>query len=126
MTAAQLMVRLTDAGFEFDGAGGSLRVRPPAGRALTAEEWKALRQHKEAILDLLAWPPECWHAEALYHRPPVLVAPHARLFPLLGRRVLTPQGPGRLLAARLDGCPVALDADPSRAVDIPWQDVRPA
>lgn len=76
--------------------------------------------------DLAGWPPECRESLRLYHRPPVLVTPHARLFPLVGRRVLTPQGPGRLLAARLDGCPVVLDTDPSRAVDIPWQEVRPA
>jgi hypothetical protein len=40
--------------------------------------------------------------------------PHARLFPFLGRKVRTPDGPGTLLQVFADRVTVVLDADLSR------------
>lgn len=75
--------------------------------------------------DLTGWPAESIEALRLYHQPPVLNAPHARLYPLVGRRVRTPHGVGSLLAVYALGCPVVLDR-PDEAVVVPWQEVKPA
>ena len=71
------------------------------------------------------WPPECLAAERLYHQPPVLVAPHARLYPLIGRQVATAQGPGKLLQVFSGRAAVVLDSDKSRVTFLAPDDIRP-
>jgi hypothetical protein len=41
--------------------------------------------------------------------------PHACLFPLIGKRVATPRGIGRLITVFRQRCEVILDAEPERA-----------
>ena len=71
------------------------------------------------------WPPECLAAERLYHQPPVLVAPHARLYPLIGRQVATPQGPGKLVQVFSGRAAVVLDSDTSRVTFLAPEEIRP-
>lgn len=40
--------------------------------------------------------------------------PHAYLFPLIGKRVATPRGPGRLITVFAQRCEVVLDGEPER------------
>ncbi|HEY8450356.1 MAG TPA: hypothetical protein VIL95_07755 [Bacillota bacterium] len=75
--------------------------------------------------DLTGWPADSIQALRLYHQPPVLNAPHARLYPLIGRKVRTPHGVGKLLAAYSWGCPVVLNGRTDEAVLAPWWEVRP-
>ena len=53
MTAPVLLDRLRREGFRCDGSDGRLRVRPPVGRALAAEEVEQIRQGKDALLAIL-------------------------------------------------------------------------
>ena len=39
---------------------------------------------------------------------------HACLFPLIGKKVVTPRGPGRLETVFAQACEVVLDAEPGR------------
>jgi hypothetical protein len=55
-----------------------------------------------------AWPPESLEAERR------LGHPHARLFPFIGRKVRTPEGPGTLLQVFADRATVLLDSEISR------------
>lgn len=51
------------------------------------------------------WPPESVTAERLFGQP------HAKLFPLIGRKVKTPAGPGTLLQVFAERVTVLLDSD---------------
>lgn len=84
-----------------------------------------LRRHKDAVKAYLrTWPRECLEVERLYHQPPVLVAPHARLYALVGQKVLTPRGAGNLLQVFLGLAVVVLDGQ-QRAVVVEPDEVRP-
>lgn len=101
-----------------------------AGRWLARVREEGLKQGKgadttEAQAAGGDWPPECLAAERLYHQPPVLVAPHARLYPLIGRKVATPQGPGKLLQVFSDRAAVVLDADQGRVAFLAPEEIRP-
>lgn len=124
MTPGELLRELARRGVKLTAHGDRLRYEAPPG-ALTLEMLAAMREHKAALVELLTWPPECQQAEALYHRPPVLVAPHARLFPLVGHRVETPQGPGVLLQVFQSVATVALDADPEHVTPFEPGEIRP-
>ncbi len=52
--------------------------------------------------------------------------PSARLFPLLGRRVSTPQGLGKLIQVLGETAAVILDADSERAVFVRLVEVLPS
>jgi len=66
------------------------------------------------------WPSECLDYERRFGQP------HARLFPLIGKRVTTPRGDGMLLQVFSSQVTVALDRRPGAVVDIvPPEDVRP-
>jgi len=54
------------------------------------------------------WPPESLEAQAKFG------APYARLFPFIGRKVRTPDGPGVLHQVFRERCAVALDAEALR------------
>lgn len=65
------------------------------------------------------WPPESFEAEARFgHRT-------ARLYPFLGRQVLTPYGPGVLHQVIEARCQVAIEGREDRTVEVPADLVRP-
>lgn len=81
-----------------------------------------IRQHKGELLSILSlegWPPECQEAVRTFRHA------HARLFPLLGKRVQTPRGPGQLIDAKRPHAGVVLDQDPGRATYFFWDEIKP-
>ena len=52
--------------------------------------------------------------------------PHAKLFPFIGRKVRTPEGPGTLIQVYADRVIVLLDADRDRCARFAPQEVTPA
>jgi hypothetical protein len=69
-------------------------------------------------LDTDPWPPECLKMERLFAQE------HARLFPLLAKRVWTPQGAGILLSTFADQCEIQPDGA-NRTVRVRTEDVKP-
>jgi len=66
-----------------------------------------------------------WGAESLESEAK-FGAPHARLFPFLGRKVRTPQGPGVLLQVLRERCAIALDAEAQKYMHFfPPSEVEP-
>jgi hypothetical protein len=51
--------------------------------------------------------------------------PFMRLLPLVGRRVSTPKGPGKLEHVLGKVARVVLDADPTRMADFDWEEILP-
>lgn len=116
-------------GYEVAADGQAIRCRyvgtsrPDAGRV---RPWlEVLRVEKDAALAALqaeareGWPPESLRCEArLGYRA-------ARLYPLLGYRVRTPQGLARLEQVTEARCRVVPDDGPALAIDVPADLVRP-
>ena len=65
------------------------------------------------------WPPESLQYEARFSQP------HAKLFPFLGRKVRTPNGPGTLVQVFADRVTVLLDAELSRCSFFPPIQIEP-
>jgi hypothetical protein len=99
------------------------RVRFNPASSLPTDLLAALKERRQEVAALLlrCWPPESEDTVRRFGRP------WARLYPFLNGPVSTTMGPGRLLAVLGDwpGASVVLDHDPSRAVFIPWGEVRP-
>ena len=116
MTPVELLAELGRWDITLTARGDRLVVDAPKG-VLTPELRRGLLQSKAGLLQLLQkqtlsvlgaedekaqqleeaqpesktlWPPECYEAELRYG------APHARLYPLIGKCVVTTKGPGRL------------------------------
>jgi len=51
--------------------------------------------------------------------------PHAKLFPFLGRKVWTPQGPGTLIQVFADRCTVLLDLEVSKCARFAPAEIEP-
>ena len=119
MQAQELLSTLKEQGIAVRPDGDRLRVRPKS--RLTPELREELLAHKPELLEFLRseWPPECRAARERFWQE------HALLFPLIGRRVRTPKGEGRLLQVTERTCAVKLDADPSRVTFLEWQTVKP-
>ncbi len=64
------------------------------------------------------WPPESLDCERRFGHP------SARLYPLLGHRVETPQGPGELRQVLNETAAVVLDNDSSQVAFISWRSIR--
>lgn len=109
MSPLELLETLRRSGAEVIAEGERLRVQAPRG-VLTEEIRRALAEQKVQLLAELsiasAWPPECLEAKRRFG------VAHARLFPLLCRRVATPDGIGELVQVFADRAAVRLDRDP--------------
>jgi hypothetical protein len=98
--------------------GETLRLKPR--EALDNDLLARIREHKPEIIDTLtrseltspeggsSWPRESLAVQQRFGQP------HARLFPLLGRKVRTPAGSGTLLQVFKDHVTVVLDSELSR------------
>lgn len=120
MTPADLVSELELHGVELKTEGGRVFYRP-AGKP-PANLVSELRAHKPRVLevlDLTGWPQECQEAVTR------LGQRHARLFPLLGKRVKTPWGPGRLIQVIASRAAVVLDRSPDTATYFLWDEVLP-
>lgn len=114
MTPSELLAELERRGIILRPEGDAIHYTAPKG-AMTDELREAIRRHKPEIIALLrhngSWPPECLEAEQRFG------CPEARLYPLLGKTVRTPEGTGTLwqvLSAKRIG--VVLGADGQRHV----------
>jgi len=89
----------------------------PLLQELQASKAEAVAQLRREAAE--GWPLESFEAEARFgHRA-------ARLYPFLGRRVLTSHGPGILRQVIEARCVVSVSDDPQRVVDVPADLVRP-
>lgn len=81
-----------------------------------------IRRHKSELLSMLwsqGWPSECLDAVQRFGQP------HSRLYPLLGKRVCTPSGPGLLVQVLSPHAGVVLDTDPRKTSFFLWEEIRP-
>ena len=100
---------------ELDGLG-----LPPAKPAKAAKpgEKEANFSNFSSTLDE-PWPAECLDAERRFGQR------SARLFPLLGRRVSTPQGLGQLIQVLGSTAAIILDSEPQRPIFVRVVEVSP-
>jgi|SRR5215472_2915915 len=89
---AQILSEIERRGIVVRVEGENLRLSPR--RALDNELLKSISDHKKEIMGHTqgCWPLESLEAERRFH-----CQPHAKLFPFIGRKVRTPQGPGTLI-----------------------------
>ena len=128
MSAIELVHSLEERGVELNAENGRLRYRAPKG-VLTDEVREQLIQQRSEVLGVISerssedWPNECVRSERRFG------VWHARLFPLIGLRVHTPCGPGRLfnvMFARWGArAGVILDATPREVTLMDARRIRP-
>jgi len=120
MTAEELLAQVEALGVVVMLDERDLVLRPRS--RLTPELVEQLRAHKSELLDLVelqGWPEESRDA---VHR---FGCSCARLYPFLGGKILTPEGPGRLLQVFGERVTVVLDTDPDRARFFLPSELRP-
>ncbi len=108
--------------------GDRIRYSVPSGSPEAQRLLAELRKHREEVAELLRqraseqqnWPPASLDAERR------LGQPHARLFPFIGRKVRTPEGPGTLLQVFADRCTVVLDSELSKCARFAPGEIEPA
>jgi hypothetical protein len=104
--STEAVVRPASASEHGLGVADRLRLQAPADAA----------SHPEASADLQRKTAE---AEGRFGQP------HAKLFPFIGRKVRTPEGPGTLLQVFADRVSVVLDSERSRCSFFPPGRVEP-
>ena len=109
MTKAEaLLAQLNAHGVLIEANGNNLRIDAPQG-AITPELLESLKERKDDILKLISfWPPECLEAERRFGHY------HARLYPLIGKRVVTRKGRGKLWRVFTNSIGVVLDSSPDQ------------
>lgn len=105
MTKAEnLLAQLNAHGVVIEAKGNKLRIDAPPG-VITPRIRESLKESKDDLLKLIPfWPPECLEAERRFGHY------HARLYPLMGRRVVTPEGRGGLWRVFANSIGVILDS----------------
>lgn len=120
MTAEELLAQVEALGVVVMLDERDLVLRPRS--RLTPELVEQLRAHKSELLDLVelqGWPEESRDAVRRFG------CSCARLYPFLGGKILTPEGPGRLLQVVGERVTVVLDTDPDRTRFFLPSEVRP-
>ncbi|HUZ93839.1 MAG TPA: hypothetical protein VMU57_02900 [Edaphobacter sp.] len=125
---AQILSEIERRGIVVRLDGENLRLAPR--RALDPELLKDISDHKTEIMREAArrggvhlrsgWPPESLGSERRFCQP------HAKLFPFIGYKVRTPQGPGTLLQAFAERVTVVLDTERSKCAIFLPTEVEPA
>ena len=92
------------------------RRYPPSPDAEAGEPKKGTYRQQNGY----HWPLESLDVERRFEQP------HARLFPFIGRKVRTPQGPGTLIQVYADHVTVLLDADRDHCARFAPQEIAPA
>lgn len=113
---AEIVSRLEEGGGRLALEGERIRYSIPCGDSEALALLAELRNHRDGVKGLLRqratgqgnWPPASADSERRFGQP------HARLFPLLGRKVRTPAGPGTLLQVFADRVTVLLDSELSK------------
>lgn len=106
MRQAELEAAIREANRIF-GRGYRPEKAPPESRE--PESGRDTESAPCQFLELREWPPESQGADQRFGQP------HAKLFPFIGRKVRTPEGPGMLLQVFADRVTVVLDSQVSRS-----------
>lgn len=120
ITAEDLLAEVEALGVTVDLDGDVLTFRP--GSVIPPHLVEELRVHKPELLELVSlrgWPQASRDAVRRHRRP------EARLFPLLGQEVETPEGEGRLVAVFPDRAAVTLDYAPNQLIYVLPSEVVP-
>lgn len=124
----EVVSRLEEAGGKLTLDGDRIRYSIPARDTEALGLLAELRKHREGVKELLrqrvagqrSWPLESLDAERRFGQP------HAKLFPFIGRKVRTPEGPGTLIQVFRDRVTVVLDAEPSKCSCFAPGEIEPA
>jgi hypothetical protein len=134
MTAETLVAVLEQEGIRLRVEGERLKIEAPVNKVPSPETIAGLRENKAAVVEYIrgrsrspgiqlssfpdpigrkpekleSWPPESFEAARRF------MQPHAKLFPFIGRKVRTPDGPGTLIQVFADRVTVVLDSELSR------------
>lgn len=102
------LTQLNALGVFVEANGNNLCIDAPQG-VMTPEILESVRQRKAEVLAFLSsWPKKCLDAERRFGHQ------EARLYPLIGKRVVTPKGAGVLERVFEGSIGVALDSDPNK------------
>jgi hypothetical protein len=123
----EMVSRLEQSGGRLELDGDRIRYAIPTGNSDARDMLRELRQHREAVKELLRqrveeyrpWPAASLDVERRFGQP------HAKLFPFLGRKVRTPEGVGTLIQVFADRCTVVLDSQMCRRARFPPIDITP-
>ena len=124
MNAQQILAELEARNVVVVAAEDRLRFYPQS--RVPTELLSELQVHKAEILSALQhspatlWPPESLESERRFG------CPEAWLFPFLEKRVLTPDGPGRLVQVFSERVAVILESNPSQLSFFVPSDIAPA
>jgi hypothetical protein len=125
----QIVSRLEQAGGTLSLNGDRIKYAVPKGSQEAHELLSELREHRERVAELLRlragelgkdWPPESRDTVRRFGQS------HARLFPFIGRKVRTPEGPGTLLQVFADRVTVLLDSEVSNCAVFKSREIEPA
>ncbi|MEM7481070.1 MAG: hypothetical protein AAF481_07825 [Acidobacteriota bacterium] len=123
MTAQELLETMRRSGAALAVVGDRLRIEAPPG-VVTPELRQELVSHKSELISELSasrhWPAESLDAERRFG------GPYARLFPFLGQRVDSVEGPGILEQVFADRVAIALVSTPSTLTFLLPSEVWPA
>lgn len=128
MSPQDLLTTLRSSGVEITVVEDRLRIEAPHG-VVTPEIRQALAEHKPELLAELTgqtlpeeaqWPSECRESEQRFG------GLHARLYPLLGHSVVTPEGHGELVQVFSERASVRLDVSPDQLTVFLPEEIRPA
>lgn len=98
-------------GYKFHGD-----LAPREAAVLLAE---VKRQRAAAVAYLVIWPPESYESERKFRPGP------CRLYPFIGKDVMTPLGQARLWQVGSEKVGVVLPRDPKHVEFLPWAQIRP-
>lgn len=146
MTAETLVATLEQDGIRLRTEGGRLKLQAPADRVPGPDTIAGLREKKAAVLEYLRGrelPSEIQfvsfsapidrQTDKLGHRRRASTEverrfgqPHAKLFPFIGRKVRTPEGPGTLIQVFADRVTVLLDSQVSNCAVFKPGEIEPA
>jgi len=121
-----LLARLEALRVQVVVEGDDLRLRGDGPKPSPAFLEELRREKPQLLAHLRAgattgegWPPESADCMRRFG------SPQARLYPFIGRRVATPDGPGLLLQVLNQVCAVRLDRTPERVRFLGWEPLRP-
>lgn len=119
----QIVSRLEQSGGTLVLDGERIRYSVPSGSSEVPSLLAELRRRRDEVAELLrhraSWPPEALESERRFTQP------HAKLFPFIGRKVRTPQGPGTLLQVFADRVTVVLDRELSQCSYFALRQIEP-
>jgi hypothetical protein len=146
MTVETLVAELEQDGIRLRAEGEKLKLKAPADKVPSAETIAGLRENRNAVLEYLKersqsrgiqsvslldpiprktdklehWPIESVNAKIRFGQA------HARLFPFIGRKVRTPNGPGTLIQVFAEKVTVLLDTELTKCKFFTPDEIQPA